>query len=91
MSSSPPFWNAVLNRLGQEIPGFTVDAWVRCLGVEAGEDRLLLLCPTPFHRERVRERFLSRIGSAVEAETGRALAIDLSVAPRTAAPSPPAT
>ncbi len=91
MSSSPPFWNAVLNRLGQEIPGFTVDAWVRCLGVEAGEDRLLLLCPTPFHRERVRERFLSRIGSAVEAETGRALAIDLDVAPRTAAPSPPAT
>ncbi len=89
MSPSPLFWDGVLRRLGQDIPAFTLDAWVRCLGVEGEKDRLLLLCPTPFHRERVRERFLGRIETAVEAETGRAHAIELGLALPAAALEPP--
>lgn len=91
MPPSPPFWDGVLRRLRQDIPAFTLDAWVRCLGVERAEDHLLLLCPTPFHRDRVRDRFLNRIGSAVEAETGRRFTIELGIAPRTAAIPEPAT
>ncbi|MEE2678621.1 MAG: chromosomal replication initiator protein DnaA [Myxococcota bacterium] len=92
MPPSPPFWDGVLRRLRQDIPASTLDAWVRCLGVERAEDHLRLLCPTPFHRDRVRDRFLNRIAGAVEAETGRRFTIELGIAPRTAAlPEPAAT
>jgi chromosomal replication initiator protein len=50
---------------------------------EAGDphDRLTLGCPTTFHRDRVRERFLSEIERCAAAEAGVPVAVDLVVAP----------
>ncbi len=61
MPPTTPFWDGVLRRLGQDIPAFALDAWVACLGVEERSDGLLLRCPTPFHRDRVRDRYLKAI------------------------------
>jgi chromosomal replication initiator protein len=40
---------------------FALDAWLRPLAARVVEGRLQLVCPTAFHRDRVRERFLRRI------------------------------
>jgi chromosomal replication initiator protein len=77
---------------------FTLDAWLRPLAAEHRGEVLRLLCPSPFHRERVRRRFLPRIARAVEEEAGRSLSVELDVAsaparlPQTAAaPAPTQT
>lgn len=94
MPPPPVFWDGVLRRLGSDIPAFTLDAWVRPLGVEEHEEGLRLLCPTPFHRERVRQRLLPQITRHVAEEAGRTLHIELALggcgrAPRRArAPKP---
>ena len=44
-------------------------------------ERLLLLCPTAFHRDRVRERFLALIERHLEAESGAPVSVELVVAP----------
>jgi chromosomal replication initiator protein len=94
MSCPPQFWSGVLRRLGTDTPDFTLDAWVRPLIVEEHGDGLRLLCPSPFHRDRIRDRFLPRIARCVEEETGRALPIELELGGPTASaagePAPPA-
>jgi chromosomal replication initiation ATPase DnaA len=79
MPHPPAFWDGVLRRLGVEIPAFTLDAWVRPLDVEEHPEGLRLLCPTPFHKERVRDRFLARITRYVAEEAGKPLDIELAV------------
>jgi len=71
------------------MPEFTLDAWLRPLAVEANGEGLRLLCPSPFHRERIRDRFLPGIARCVEEEAGRSLPIDLGVA--RPGPEPPAS
>lgn len=77
MTPLEPVWDGVLHRLGQDIPAFSLDAWVRCLGVEERENGLLLRCPTPFHLERVRQRFLAAIQRRASEEVGRPLVVEL--------------
>src|SRR5215510_151292 len=93
MQTSPPLrlWDGVLRRLGAEMPPFALDAWIgplqarSCTPEESGSDaRLTLGCPTAFHRDRVRERFLSEIERCAAQEAGCPVAVDLVVAP----PSP---
>src|SRR2546428_5609311 len=88
MHTSPPrFWDGVLRRLGAEMPPFALEAWIDPLvarsnardGSESG-DRLTLGCPTAFHRDRVRERFLTEIERCAAAEAGVPVAVDLVVA-----------
>jgi chromosomal replication initiator protein len=86
MSCPPQFWDGVLRRLGTEMPEFTLDAWVRPLAVEEHGEGLRLVCPTPFHRERIRGRFLPCIARCVEQEAGRPLTLELVVAPPQRAP-----
>jgi len=91
MSSPPAFWDGVLRRLGADSPAFSLDAWVRPLSVVEHEGGLRLLCPSAFHRERVRERFLAHIERCVEQEAGQRLPIELGVgkpAGSQAAPTP---
>jgi chromosomal replication initiator protein len=97
MPAPPPFWDGVLRRLGADLPAFALDAWVRPLRVEPGAAGLRLVCPTPFHRERVRERFAALIAQRVEDETGSRLPIEVELASgapaelaTTAAPAEPA-
>jgi len=72
------------------MPSFTreLDAWIGPLVARiddraAGEpgDRLTLGCPTAFHRDRVRERFLAEIERCAAQEAGGPVAVDLVVAP----------
>jgi len=86
MPPPPVFWDGVLRRLGSEIPAFTLDAWVRPLGVEEHDEGLRLLCPTVFHREWVRQRLLPQIAKHAAEEAGKPLHIELALAGRTRAP-----
>jgi chromosomal replication initiator protein len=74
-------WDGVLRRLGAELPDFVVDSWVRPLAVDPGGTGLRLLCPSAFHRDRVRERYLAPISRCAHQETGRAVDVTLSVHP----------
>ena len=80
MPAPPPFWDGVLRRLGADLPAFALDAWVRPLRVESAAAGLRLVCPTPFHRERVRERFAALIARRVDEETGSRLPIEVELA-----------
>jgi chromosomal replication initiator protein len=73
-------WDGVLRRLDGDLPAFALEAWLRPLALEAEGDALRLLCPTPFHMERVRERFLARISGLLSEQVGRELVVSLAVA-----------
>lgn len=82
MRTSPPrLWDGVLRRLGAEIPPFTLEAWIGSLAPRVEDDRLVLACPTGFHRERVRERFLAAIERCVAEEAGEPVEVSLVVSP----------
>jgi chromosomal replication initiator protein len=92
MTCPPEFWDGVLRRLRTDTPCFALNAWLRPLAVEQSGSVLRLMCPTPFHRERVRERFLPSIARSVAEETGREVSIELCLAapgPERAAQPPP--
>jgi chromosomal replication initiator protein len=70
------------------MPPFALEAWIgplvprACTPTEDGSDtRLTLGCPTAFHRDRVRERFLPEIERCAALEAGAPVAVDLVVAP----------
>jgi chromosomal replication initiator protein len=72
------------------LPAFTLEAWVRPLVAETSDEGLRLVCPSQFHRERLRDRFLERISEFACAEAGQAVAIELVVGtpgPAAAAPN----
>jgi chromosomal replication initiator protein len=69
------------------MPPFTLEAWIGPLVARCDEradgapgDRLTLGCPTAFHRDRVRERFLAEIERCASQEAGVPVAVDLVVA-----------
>lgn len=64
----------------------TLDAWLRPLEARDGEGCIQLRCPTAFHRERVRERFLPVIVRELAAETGRRVEVELQVSADPPAP-----
>jgi chromosomal replication initiator protein len=93
MISPPGIWAGVLRRLEAELPAYAHEAWVQPLSVEGNGEGLRLLCPSPFHRDRIRDRFLALIHRAAAEEAGRPVGIALEVArrqaPETAAAAPP--
>ena len=79
------------------MPPFALEAWIGplvprgCTPTDGGPDtRLTLGCPTAFHRDRVRERFLSEIERCAALEAGVAVAVELVIAPplRATVPTP---
>jgi len=84
MSSPCKLWDGVVRRLEAEIPAFTLDAWVRPLIAEKNGSGLRLTCPTPFHRDRVRERFLGRIAEYAGVEAGQPVEVEFVAAETTA-------
>ena len=77
------------------MPPFALEAWIGPLvprgnAPEDGgsEARLTLGCPTAFHRDRVRERFLPEIERCAALEAGVPVAVDLVVAPPLRATAP---
>jgi chromosomal replication initiator protein len=86
MTFSPEVWDGVLHSLSGELPASTVDAWLRPLvavssaGGNPEQPELQLLCPTTFHRDRVRDHFLSRIVECVSAAVGQRVPVRLELA-----------
>ncbi|MGH0036012.1 MAG: DnaA ATPase domain-containing protein [Myxococcota bacterium] len=77
----PKVWDGVLGRLEGELPPFAVEAWLRPLTpLQSNPDAsdasvgqavpLRLLCPSSFHRDRVRDHFLGRIEALVREVVG---------------------
>ena len=61
MTFTPKVWNDVMRRVQHETPDFAFDAWIAPLEAKVAADRLLLGCPTSFHRDRVRLQHLESI------------------------------
>jgi len=66
-----------MRRLGSLLPAYVFDAWVRPLSPQVQERGLVLRCPTPFHRDKVRERYLAQITACVRDECGDSMAVHL--------------
>ncbi|MBK7949897.1 MAG: hypothetical protein IPK00_14375 [Deltaproteobacteria bacterium] len=61
MTSSPKVWGDALRLLQEEIPDFAFEAWIAPLAVKLSATRVVLGCPSSFHRERVRNHFAAAI------------------------------
>ena len=70
-------WNGVLSRLRADLPALALEAWILPLAAEHGDAGLRLACPTAFHLERVRERFLGQIERHAEALCGARVPVTL--------------
>ncbi len=81
MTFPPEVWSGVLRRLHETLPAFTYEAWVAPLLIgEACSDRVVVLCPTPFHRDRVRHTLREPIADAFSDEIGTRPPLDFDVA-----------
>src|SRR5262245_39016916 len=81
MTSPPKVWDGVLRRLHDETPKLSLEAWIHPLTVvEEDSDRLVLLAPSAFHRERIRSHFAPRIGCLASELGGRPIEIAIEVA-----------
>jgi chromosomal replication initiator protein len=79
MTSPPELWDGVLRRLASEVPAFALEAWLRPLAAEGAGAGVRLLCPTPFHLDRVRQRYLPAIAQALALEAGEPVELMLAV------------
>jgi chromosomal replication initiator protein len=86
MTSPPQVWDGVLRRLGNDTSTVSVEAWLQPLEVREEADRLVLLAPSAFHRDRVRTHFAGRIGVLASELAGRPIAVQVEVAPVGEAP-----
>ena len=83
MTFPPEVWGAVLRRIQSELPAHVVAAWLLPLVPEAGrEGEFLLLCPSAFHRDRVRDCYLDTIASCLREEVGGDVAPTLGLSSR---------
>jgi chromosomal replication initiator protein len=72
-------WDGVLRRLAGDLPAFALEAWLRPLAAESGDEGVRLLCPTPFHLERVRERYQALIARRLCEQAGREIPVSLAL------------
>ncbi len=82
------FWDEIVRLLEAETPAFIIEAWVRPLIAEMSGDRILLLCPSVLHRERIRNRFLRQIRKHAAAQAGKPVEIELDLAASAPASAP---
>ena len=61
MTSAPKVWGDALRLLQDEIPDFAFEAWIAPIAVKLSDERVVLGCPTSFHRERIRTHFSALI------------------------------
>ena len=79
MTFTPQVWDGALRRLRLELPGFVCKAFIDNLSVERRGDGLLVLCPTPFHRDRVRGHYFGPIRDCIAKEMGRDIEVEIAV------------
>src|SRR4029450_1087307 len=98
MTSPPTVGDRVLRRLGAETSAVSLEAWIQPLTVREDPERLVLLAPSAFHRERVSSHVASRLGGPASEVGGRPIEVAIQLAPecdsasrarfRCAAPAP---
>ncbi len=80
MTFPPKVWSGVLRRLQEELPAFAFDAWIAPLALgETRNEHVVLLCPTSFHRDRVRKTLRSLITAAFADELGRPASVEFDI------------
>jgi chromosomal replication initiator protein len=79
MTCPPQVWDGVVRRLARELSPLAFSAWIDPLRLVACDESLRLSCPSAFHRERVRDRFLARIEELACAEHGSDVRVVLEV------------
>ena len=77
LTFAPEVWDGVLHRLQQEVPTFTFETWLQPLEPRRVDEGLLLVCPSPFHQERIQRHFLARIDACLRAENGAGIEVVL--------------
>ncbi len=91
-------WDRAVRSLADDVTEAAFGTWLETVVARAQDGELRLVCPSAFHRERLRERFLPRILAALRAQgadTQVRLEVDASVGmpatrPRTGpGPGPP--
>lgn len=86
MACPPQVWDGVLRRLAHELSPLALSAWITPIHAEVHGLVLRLSCPSAFHRDRVRERFVTRIEELASEAAGEAMQVSLEIAA-----APPAT
>ena len=79
MQHPSEIWSAISGRLRAEVPAVALEAWITPLVATGEGDGLSLVCPTRFHLERVRDRFLRRIEQLLREECAGPARVRLSV------------
>ena len=54
MNCTPKTWQAAIERLRHQIPEFAYASWIAPLSIKLAPDRVVLGCPSSFHRDHVR-------------------------------------
>ncbi len=80
MTFPPEVWNSVLRRLQDRVPSLSYESWLRPIVPRKMDDGLELLCPSPFHRDRVRDCFLPLVTSCLGEETGHSMSVRVGIA-----------
>ena len=82
MTFPPKVWQGVLQRLQQKLPEVTYETWILPLAVESrAADRVVVLCPSTFHRDHVRKAFHRVIHDELTAEVGASRTLEFDVRP----------
>ncbi|HIG02384.1 MAG TPA: hypothetical protein EYQ66_13935 [Myxococcales bacterium] len=79
LTFTPEVWDGVLHRLQSEVPAFAFETWLQPLEPRRIDEGLLLVCPSTFHRDRIRLHFLPRIDACLQAEVGESITVALGI------------
>ena len=79
MTFTPEVWDGVVRRLRLELPAFVCEAWIENLVAVPDGDAIRISCPTSFHRDRIRDHYLTTIASSLAAEAGVATMREVSI------------
>ena len=81
MTFTPKVWNGVLHRLQDEIPPFSFEAWIEPLDARLDGGILSIICPSSFHRERIRQQYFELLKACLEKEASSIPELDGAEAP----------
>ena len=76
MTFTPKVWNGVLHRLQDELPPFSFEAWIEPLDARLDGGTLSIICPSSFHRERIRQQYLDILKACLEKEASSIQELD---------------
>ena len=71
MSCEPKIWGDTLCRLQKAIPDFAYATWIAPLVVKTSSERIVLGCPSSFHRDRVRIQYRDLLERSLATDSRR--------------------